>query len=41
MYDHAIGKAKSLIDYRPQGDLNAMVESAFACEEGATDYTWD
>ncbi len=41
MYDHAIGKAKSLIDYRPQGDLNTMVESAFACEEGATDYTWD
>jgi hypothetical protein len=41
MYDHAIGKAKSLIDYCPQGDLNTMIESAFACEEGATDYTWD
>ena len=41
MYDHAIGKAKRLIGYSPQGDLNTMIESAFACEEGETDYTWD
>jgi len=39
-YDHAIGKAKSLIGYNPQGDLQIMMESAFACEEGATDYVW-
>ena len=40
-YDHCITKARSLIGYRPRGDLETMVESAFACEAGATDYTWD
>ena len=41
MYDHAIDKAKRLIAYSPQGDLKTMIESAFACEAGETDYTWD
>lgn len=41
MYDHAITKAKSLIGYRPKGDLQTMMESAFECETGETDYTWD
>ena len=40
-YDHCITKAKSLIGYRPRGDLATMVQSAFACEAGATDNTWD
>ena len=40
-YDHCITKARSLIGYRPRGDLETMVASAFACKAGATDYTWD
>ena len=41
VYDHAIGKAKALIGYRPQGDLEAMMESARRFETGEPDYTWD
>ena len=40
-YDHCITKAKSLINYRPQGDLATMVKSALLVKnEGYQDYTW-
>ena len=41
-YDHEITKAKSIINYQPQGDLKTMVKSAFMVrDEGYVDYTWD
>ena len=40
-YDHDITKARTWIGYEPQGDLEAMMASARACEAGETDYTWD
>jgi nucleoside-diphosphate-sugar epimerase len=41
IYDHAIGKAKSMIGYQPKGDLSTMMASAKGCEDGETDYTWE
>lgn len=38
-YDHDITKAKTLIDYKPKGNLKAMMDSAIACKMGKTDYT--
>ena len=41
-YDHCITKAKSLINYRPQGDLQTMFKSAqLVRDEGYVDYAWD
>ena len=40
MYDHDITKAKTLIGYRPKGDLDTMMASAAASEAGAPDYRW-
>ena len=40
MYDHDITKAKSLIGYRPKGDLETMMASAAASEAGEPDYRW-
>lgn len=41
-YDHAIGKGKRLINYRPRGTIEAMLQSALRVrDEGASDYTWD
>jgi len=41
-YDHDITKAKSLINYQPQGDLRTMIKSALMVRnEGYRDYTWD
>ncbi|MYC63634.1 MAG: NAD(P)-dependent oxidoreductase [Caldilineaceae bacterium SB0661_bin_34] len=41
-YDHAIGKAKRLINYRPRGTVEAMFESALRVrDEGWIDYTWE
>ena len=41
-YTHAIGKARSLIGYRPQGDLERMLESACRVQtEEYQDYLWD
>ena len=41
-YDHAIVKAKSLINYQPQGDLRTMFKSAqLVRAEGYKDYAWD
>lgn len=40
-YDHAIGKAKRLLRYRPQGTVEAMFRSALRVrDEGADDYVW-
>lgn len=40
-YDHAITKAKSMINYQPKGDLRTMFKSAnLVQEEGFVDYTW-
>ena len=41
IYDHAIGKAKSMIGYQPKGDLSTMMASAKRCKDGETDYTWE
>ena len=41
-YDHDITKGRSLINYRPQGDLRTMIESALLVrDEGYVDYTWE
>ena len=40
MYDHDITKAKTLIGYRPKGDLKTMMASAAAFEAGESDYRW-
>ena len=41
-YDHSIRKAKRLLGYAPQGNLDRMMKSAFASKmEGAEDYEWD
>ncbi|MEM7033705.1 MAG: NAD(P)-dependent oxidoreductase [Chloroflexota bacterium] len=41
-YDHCITKAKSLINYQPQGDLETMFKSAqLVRDEGFEDYTWN
>ena len=40
MYDHDITKAKTLIGYRPKGDLDTMMASAAAFEAGEPDYQW-
>ena len=41
-YDHSIEKAKRLLGYAPQGNLDMMMESAFAAKmEGAEDYEWE
>ena len=41
-YDHAIGKAKRLINYRPRGTVEAMFRSALRVRDGGyIDYTWD
>ena len=40
MYDHDITKAKSLIGYRPKGNLETMMASAAASEAGEPDYRW-
>lgn len=41
-YDHCITKAKSLINYQPQGDLQTMFKSArLVRDEGYVDYTWE
>ncbi len=40
MYDHDITKAKTLIGYRPTGDLDTMMASAAAFEAGEPDYQW-
>ncbi len=41
-YDHCITKAKSMIDYQPQGDLATMFKSALLVKnEGNQDYTWE
>ncbi|GIX06319.1 MAG: nucleoside-diphosphate sugar epimerase [Candidatus Poribacteria bacterium] len=41
-YDHDIRKAKSWINYRPQGDLPTMIASALRVQsEGWQDYTWE
>ena len=41
-YDHAIAKAKRLINYRPQGTVEAMFKSALRVrDEGWLDFTWD
>lgn len=40
-YDHAIGKAKALIGYEPQGSLERMMASAKAFRQsGQEDYLW-
>ncbi|MGH2355578.1 MAG: NAD-dependent epimerase/dehydratase family protein [Chloroflexota bacterium] len=40
-YDHAIGKGKGWIGYRPHGDLHAMMRSAHAWQQGEHDgYDW-
>jgi len=40
-YDHAIGKAKSWIGYAPRGDLQTMLNDAWAVKQGQfQDYTW-
>jgi UDP-glucose 4-epimerase len=39
-YDHAIGKAKAWISYRPRGDLLTMMRSAQAYRQGEPDYDW-
>ena len=41
-YDHDITKGRSLINYRPQGDLRTMIASALLVrDEGYVDYDWD
>ena len=41
IHDHAIGKAKAMIGYKPKGDLNAMMESARRVVfDGEDDYEW-
>ena len=40
MYDHDITKAKTLIGYRPGGDLATMMASAAAFEAGEPDFRW-
>ena len=41
IYDHAIGKAKAMIGYKPKGDLNSMMESArWFVFDGKDDYEW-
>ena len=42
IYDHCINKAKSLIGFRPKGNLRAMIQSALLVRSGEHDgYTWD
>ena len=40
MYDHDITKAKTLIGYRPKGDLETMMASAAAFEAGEPHFRW-
>jgi UDP-glucose 4-epimerase len=40
-YDHDITRAKSWIGYRPRGDLETMMESAWLFADGKEDYTWE
>jgi UDP-glucose 4-epimerase len=41
-YDHAIGKAKGWIGFRPRGDMLAMLNSALAVRRGEhAGYDWD
>lgn len=40
-YDHAIGKARGWIGYRPRGDLQTMMRDAWAVKQGEfVDYEW-
>lgn len=41
-YDHDNTKARSLINFRPQGDLRTMIETALLVrDEGYIDYDWE
>lgn len=41
-YDHDITKGRSLLNYQPKGDLQAMLSSArLVRDEGYADYTWE
>lgn len=41
-YDHDNTKARSLINFRPRGDLRMMIRSAqLVRDEGFIDYDWE
>ena len=41
-YDHDNTKARSLINFRPRGDLRTMIETALLVrDEGFIDYDWE